>query len=585
MRINNNIPALNTNSQLTKNNSALDKSLEKLSSGLRINHAADDAAGMAISQKMKTQIRGLEQASRNGADGISVIQTAEGALAEVESMLQRMRELSVQAANGTNTAQDRNAIQLEIEKLNEEIKRISTDTEFNTKTLLNGDIDRKSYSDNNYINLISLSDGVDVNDYQITVTREPQKASVATNNGGVLPNPITANEAGTIIINGQSVEIKVGDTPDVVFQKIRELGELSSVRVTAVTNAAQSTDGTNAETGGYVPTTFDPATPNKLAFVSGDFGSSQKVNVVCENAALAGFLGLPVGGAEGTGVDAQATLKRKTEAEDGYDITATVKTDGDKITVSDRNGFEMKFEVKPGSIAAATNAAAPRPGGGGGTAAATTVSAAVAGGDVATAVAAARTAEAGIRNNAASTQAEKAAAAAVLKRVENAAKVPGANVAALQAAATAEVAAVSTARANVTVLEAGPMELQIGANEGQKMVIRIPEVSPKTLGIDKINISTEAGSQLAITAVSDAVSQVSAIRAKLGAYQNRLEHSIANTDVSSENLTEALSRIEDVNMATEMAKYTQMNVLVQAGTSMLAQANQRPQNVLTLLQG
>jgi len=138
MRINNNIQALNTYNRLTINNDALAKSLEKLSSGMRINRAGDDAAGLAISEKMRGQIRGLNQAVRNAQDAISLIQTAEGALNETHSILQRMRELAVQAANDTNTDDDRNALQAEVEQLKAEIDRIASTTQFNTKTLLNG---------------------------------------------------------------------------------------------------------------------------------------------------------------------------------------------------------------------------------------------------------------------------------------------------------------------------------------------------------------------------------------------------------------------------------------------------------------
>ena len=136
----------------------------------------------------------------------------------------------------------------------------------------------------------------------------------------------------------------------------------------------------------------------------------------------------------------------------------------------------------------------------------------------------------------------------------------------------------------VSVLDAGPMDLQIGANEGQLMQIRIPKVTPKTLGIDKVNIGTAEGSQKAIGLFDTAINMVSEIRSKLGAYQNRLEHSISNLDVSHENMTESLSRIKDVDMAEEMAEYTQKNVLAQVGTAMLAQANQRPQTILSLIQ-
>jgi flagellin len=151
-------------------------------------------------------------------------------------------------------------------------------------------------------------------------------------------------------------------------------------------------------------------------------------------------------------------------------------------------------------------------------------------------------------------------------------------------AKTAITAAGTALTATISVLDAGPMDLQIGANEGQTMSIRIPRVDPVTLGIDKVNIATADGAQDAITLIDDAINTVSAIRSKLGAYQNRLEHSISNLDTSSENMTESLSRISDVDMAEEMAEYTQKNVLAQAGTSMLAQANQRPQTILSLLQ-
>ncbi len=136
----------------------------------------------------------------------------------------------------------------------------------------------------------------------------------------------------------------------------------------------------------------------------------------------------------------------------------------------------------------------------------------------------------------------------------------------------------------VTVLSAGPMDLQIGANEGQMMEVRVPEVSTKTLGVDMVNVGTQDGACRAIEQCDVAIDMVSAIRAKLGAYENRLDHAIANLKVSSENITEALSRIEDTDMAEEMTTYTQKNVLSQAGTSMLAQANERPQTILSLLQ-
>ena len=176
MRINHNIPALIANNQLAATNNNLAKSLQKLSSGKRINKAADDAAGLAISQKMDTQVRGLTQAIRNANDGISVIQTAEGALNEVHSMLQRMRELAVQVSNGTYDEVDRASVQDEINQLNEEIQRISDTTEFNERKLLNGEIDRRCYSTTKNLNIVSLSDSVEPADYGLTVTQDARQA-------------------------------------------------------------------------------------------------------------------------------------------------------------------------------------------------------------------------------------------------------------------------------------------------------------------------------------------------------------------------------------------------------------------------
>lgn len=519
MRINHNISAIKANSILGRNNNKLDKSLEKLSSGLRINRAADDAAGMAISQKMKTQIAGLEQASRNAADGISVIQTAEGALSEVGAMLQRMRELSVQAANGTNTLEDRDAIQEEIANLNAEIQRISDTTEFNTKTLLNGDIDRKSYSSNNDIKLISLSDSVDIKEYNITVTQDARQAVIFGSNGGGV-DPIEVGEAGTININGEEIKIEVGETITEVYEKLRNLGDQVSVSIFGSSATAPTpvtppllpnTPADLAPTAGYVPETFTGS--NKLIFVSNEYGSKQTMEIHCDNPALAAKLGLDTSTLTATGIDAIATFTTLPPENSGFTSTATISTDGNVITITDRGGFEMKFEESP------------------------------------------------------------YAAGTVFTDKE------------VGVAADASHTLGTASLANITVLEAGPMSLQIGANEGQTMDVRIPEVTPKTLGIDNINLGTEEGAQKALAAVTIAVGTVSAIRAKLGAYQNRLEHSISNLDVGSQNMTEALSRIEDVDMAEEMATYTQLNVLTQAGTSMLAQANERPQNVLTLLQG
>lgn len=511
MRINHNISALKANNQLSKTNALLDESLEKLSSGYRINSAADDAAGLAISEKMRTQISGLDQASRNASDGISVIQTAEGALVEVESMLQRMRELSVQSANGTYTTDDRTAIQTEIDQLNEEITRISDTTEFNTMNLLDGNIDRKSYSSNNNVNLVSLSDTVEIGDYSLTINQDARQAVVLgkgnTFTGTTTDNTISSTQTGTISVNGETIAVEEGDTLDEVFEKLRNAGDNVGVSVFAVVEGATSViTADTAELAGY--TSKEWAASDRLAFVSSEYGSEQTIEVYCDNEELCNLIGLSIDGASASGYDAQATLDTASQ----FENTATVSVSGNRVTVSDRNDFEMVFEVAPGT----------------------------AGTDF------------------------------------DDYKVDDTTIDAVSGSTDVDIA--------ISVLDAGPMDLQIGANEGQTMSVRIPEVTPETLGIDKINVGTADGAQSAVTLLDTAISTVSGIRSKLGAYQNRLEHSISNLDTTSENMTESLSRIEDVDMAEEMANYTQKNVLAQAGTSMLAQANQRPQTILSLLQ-
>lgn len=178
MKINHNMSAIVANKKLLRTENSLSNSIERLSTGLRINRASDDAAGMAIASKMTAQVKGLGQASRNASDGVSVLETADGALNEVHNMLQRMRELSVQAANGTNTPDDLNAIQLEVASLRQEIDRVSKDTEFNTKTLLDGTLDQRVYPDNRGITRIEISDAVTENTYSVQITADAEHAVI-----------------------------------------------------------------------------------------------------------------------------------------------------------------------------------------------------------------------------------------------------------------------------------------------------------------------------------------------------------------------------------------------------------------------
>lgn len=481
MRINHNIASLRALNQLEKSNGKLDKTLERLSSGLRINHAADDAAGLAITQKMDTQVRGLKQANRNAMDGISLIQTAEGALNEVHSMLQRVRELAVQVSNGTYDATDRKAVQDEVTQLQNEIQRISDDIEFNEMKLLNGDLDRRAFStDSSIADIVSMSDTVDAGDYTFTVMKEANKTEGV--GAGVVAGTFDANKeiivGGTININGEQVVIEVGDTNESVFAKVRDLCSTVDISLQSVDNLGVAT----------MP--FDDGL--SFEFTLNQYGANDLE--ITGDIALLTALGIDSASATITAGN-DVNIDAASIAGSSFPTGTTYTADGQDIVFESNDGFELRMV--------------------GGT----------------------------------------------------------------------KVIAALGEEVSLNVLETGPLDLQIGANEGQFMELRIQNLSPRSLGITDMNLSTSEGAQEAITTVDDAIQTISSVRSKLGAYQNRLEYTVANLGSASENMTASLSRILDADMAYEMSQFTQQNVIQQAGTSMLAQANQRPQSLLQLLQG
>lgn len=482
MKINHNMSAVVANKQLLRTEGGLTASLERLSSGLRINHASDDAAGMAIASKMKAQIKGLDQASRNASDGVSVIDTADGALNEVASMLQRMRELSVQAANETNTPDDLEALQAEITSLTDEIDRVSKDTEYNTINLFDGSVDTRVYPSVRGIDRIDISDSVEKGIYDITVNA-PAEHAVGEGNGAAAMTTITAAQAGTVVINNVEVEIKEGDTFEDVYEKLRAGAETGNTKLLVVADTT-ATGGT-AENAGYVPT--DVAAGGTLVFVSERYGESEELNVSCDNVQLAAYLGIPAAGYTEHGVNVDVSFGA---GDNGFSTQATLSTEGTHVKITDRSGFEMNFEVQPGVA-----------------------------GDV-----------------------------------------------------------------SLEVTDVGTMTLQIGANENQIMDVRIPEISAKSLYIDDVDVRKVGGGGRGIASFDNAINKVSEVRSRVGAYQNRLDSAVNSLESTGENMTAALSRIEDVDMAEEMSEYTKYNVLSQAATSVLAQANDIPQQVLQLLQ-
>lgn len=324
MIINHNIAALNTLNQLSKNTNATQKSLEKLSSGLRINSAADDAAGLAISEKMKGQIRGLDQATRNSQDGISLIQTAEGSLNETQDILQRMRELAVQSSNDTNTSDDRSKIQDEMDQLRQEVDRIAGTTEFNTKKLLNGNI-AKTVTDSGTNAAAFANDGFNTTGsteagvYTVTFTTAAEKGTLgsqtnATSNGtGTIDTTTdTIGVTGDLLVNGKTVSIAASDTLGDVATKINNLSADTGVTASAFS------DGTN---GGV---TFDTTA----------YGSDATVQLSGSNPLLKA-LSVTTGtdtAVSDAGVDAVATLT-------GADTYTQSSAVGNEVTFS--NGLTV----------------------------------------------------------------------------------------------------------------------------------------------------------------------------------------------------------------------------------------------------
>ena len=489
MRINNNMSAVITNKQLLRTENNLTKSMERLSSGLKINHAKDNPAGMAISNKMQAQIDALDRASSNASDGTSVLQIADGALNETSAILQRMRELSVQAANGTNSLEDKQAIQDEIEALKDEVNRISKDTEYNSKSLLDGSLDTRVYTDNANVSRVNVSDYVNPGKYEINIKTAATKATdVGINSTGT--GAIGAS--GTISINGSSMDIDANDTMAEVYEKIRAAAEVGEAEMKTddgtFTGLQASRYGSSAalvitfsgKEG--VSTTKDFATA--LGYTT-DLTTDAKTGTMIYDAAKAG----------NSGTDAEVELSvgkviAGTTDTSIFSNTATVATDGNRVTITDRDGFSMSFLAKEGT----------------------------------------------------------------------------------------------TGKTVFDVTDIGNMTLHIGANEHQNMDVRIQEISCETLYIDDLDVTTVTGADRAISALDDAIAMVSDARSKIGAYENRLEYATSSLDTFEENMTDAMSRLTDVDMAEEMTNYTQYNVLQQAGVSVLSQANDLPQNVLSLLQ-
>ncbi|MGO0063604.1 flagellin N-terminal helical domain-containing protein [Brevibacillus fluminis] len=673
MRINHNIAALNTYRQLSQNQNNVSKSLERLSSGLRINRASDDAAGLAVSEKMRTQIRGLAMAQRNAMDGVSLIQTAEGALDTVHSMLQRMRELAVQAANGSNTDDDRNSIQAEINALTTEVNRIGNTLEFNTKKLLNG-----SVSINTITNVGNLKEGTEaitgslasgnltigtslltidsrdkstqLNGYKIQFgvdNNSPGAKASVTGTIGASTGDLTITSAYEgMQLNNYKVKFVDSDSSLSVIVTGDEIVVSGDWNASVTTAPAALTDVENAintalQAKGlddiklsidpaktYTPAEFDgksftltggqdkvtASLSGRTITVTGDWDNltatptpldvQNAINQVLKSEGLgpidisftgtltsadlanAGSITLAGGVAEVAAKKAERTV-----------TIATTPHQDDVLTIDGKKiGF---WDSKDDKYA-----------------------------DAATAKAALGADEVidiydGVGYKDTSAIASNIVALSSLNsnnfypNVDMTVSDGGSELIITAKAAGA------TGNTFATSFKGSPdsgLAMQIGTNTGQQLVIDIPNIRSQAMRISgitsggtilsqdgkvqaklslnknvsdgvnnavseySIDVSTQENATAAITIYDEAIGFVSNARAKLGAYQNRLEYTESNLSVSEENLTAAESRIRDADMALEMTNFTKNNIINQAATAMLAQANQLPQGVLQLLQ-
>ena len=460
MVVQHNMQAANANRMLNVTTSAQSKSTEKLSSGYRINRAADDAAGLTISEKMRKQIKGLDRASTNAEDGVSAVQTAEGALTEVHSMLQRMNELATQSANGTNSNTDRKAIQDEIDQLTTEIDRVSETTKFNETYLLKGDGAEKAHNVNAHdagLDGVTLTDKGDTVDVTLKTLNAGDKISIAGKNYSI---GSTADEAKKLL--GTTYDGSVKAT-------------INGTEYTLVANGAED----------------KPA---------------NKLNKASIEALVVGGATVEVGGKKAF------VITDKAPNADGID-------DNDSTVITAGKAYQLQTAeiVKASSIGTDTVAKNK-----------TTV------------------------NDAFGT-------------------------------ATTNF---TLQKGTVSYKDALSFNLHVGADADMtnKITVNIDSMNSAGLGVKGIKADTEQDATYAIDAIADAISTVSSQRSALGAVQNRLEHTINNLDNVVENTTTAESRIRDTDMAEEMVNYSKNNILAQAGQSMLAQANQSNQGVLSLLQ-
>jgi len=619
--INTNISSLNAQHNLSKSQSALTTSMQRLSTGLRINSAKDDAAGMAIASRMTSQINGLDVATRNANDGISLTQTAEGGLSSASDILQRMRDLAVQSSNGSNSDEDRASIQTEVGQLKDEIDRIAKSTNFNGISLLDGSFSAQSFqvgANNNSNDRIQVKEIANLN---------TDKLGTGTTGTSTLTSGLTtaALSAGDLTLNGTSVGPTVAGTQAgqsassayALAQAINASAGQSGVTATANTTVASSITAK-----GDIPTAAADIAANSFSINGVSIGAISKgVQAdLTANPPVAGGPSALI--AQGANV-AEAINKVK----DQTGVSASVEKDG-KVTLTSTNGQPIKVKTEgtytAANLAAQTgldtatgktfekdiSAVAPKAASKGYEAGAFKIngvevgkiagatSATAQGANVASAINEI-SGKTGVTAKADSVTGAITLAAADgrdIKLEDGATKVTPLKADGTDDAETDATAlmatgiAAGTTHSSVTMQSSSTTGIVVGgandASAGLEANRGLKAASTKsTNSLASVDVSTSTGAQAAIDTIDNALKSVNTARASMGAYQNRFSAVVSNLQTTSENMTSSRSRIQDADFATETANMTRGQILQQAGTSMLAQANSLPNGVLSLLRG
>ena len=519
--VNTNVSSLNAQRNLSQSGSDLATSMERLSSGMRINSAKDDAAGLQISNRLTSQINGLGVAQRNANDGISMAQTAEGAMSESTSILQRMRELALQSANGSNSADDRDALQKEVSALQTELTRIAETTSFGGQQLLDGSYGSKAFqvgsNANETINLsLSSVAASDIGTNQVNLQSAATgfgSTSAAAAGGAALDTATSSTpdvQASTYDITGRGgnttqVDIAAGSSAKDAAKAINEVSDTTGVTAQSKTQAIVEL--------GDIPTA--DTTPGSEIYGSYSFTLNGNDSSTATPVSFTA-----TGDADG---DADAFVQAINKDTSAHGVSATVE-DGEIILTSNTGD---DIEIKD---FAAVNGDASS------TAASSTLEITALGFD-------------GSKDLSTTTLTGGSTDSAAIH------------------------GSIQLNSANTFTVKAGDASLAATTDAA----------TSKAVGVDTINIGTQAGSQDALAIIDNAIANIDSQRADLGAIQNRFDHTISNLANISENVSASRSRIQDTDFATETAEMTKNQILQQAGTSILSQANQLPQTALSLL--